>query len=84
MPSGILVVCLKRSADFSVPQDLDLLALGIIGNAGELERGQVGLRVIDGLDQPLAPANLDEIPLFYRHSATTLRAALSPDTDDQN
>ena len=52
-------------------EDLDLLALRIISDAGQLDRGQIRLNVIDGLDQPLASPDLDEIPLFDGHSATT-------------
>ena len=54
-------------ADLGVPDDLDLLALGIVGDAGQAKRGQVVLGVIDGLDQPRPAANLDEIALLDLH-----------------
>jgi hypothetical protein len=38
--------------------------LCIISDAGQLDCGQVRLSVIDGLDQPRASAELDEIALF--------------------
>jgi hypothetical protein len=43
------VVLNDAAADLGVPDDLDLLALCIVGDAGQPQRGEIGLAVIDRL-----------------------------------
>ena len=59
-------------ADLGIPEDLDLLALGVIGNAGEPQRGEIGLRVVERLDQPRPPAHLDEFSRLDGHAPANL------------
>jgi hypothetical protein len=53
-----------RGADLGIPEDLDLLALGVVGDAGQPQRGEVRLRVVHRLYEPRAPACLDEAALL--------------------
>jgi hypothetical protein len=56
----------NRGADFRIPQDFDLLALGIIGDAREPHRHQARLRIVHSLDQPRPPSHLNETALLDR------------------
>ena len=51
-------------ADLGVPEDLDLLALRVVGDAGEAQRCEVRCAVVDRLDEPGTAAHLDELPLL--------------------
>jgi hypothetical protein len=57
----------NAGADLGVPDDLDLLALRIVGDAREAQRSQVGLAVVDRLDEPRPPAHLDELAFLDAH-----------------
>ena len=52
-------------ADFGVPDHLQRLALGVVGNAGEAQRLDRAGGGVDRLDQPRPPAHLDEAPLLH-------------------
>ena len=51
-------------ANLRVPQDLDLLALGIIGDAGEPGGDERRLGVVHGLDEPRPASHFDKNPLL--------------------
>jgi transposase len=79
------IVLEEPAADLGIQQHLDLLALRIVGDAGEPNGGEIGLCVVDRLHQPLPAAELDEIAWFnadgqfpgrsYVRSVVLLRAA---------
>ena len=57
-------------ADHYAQNDAD--ALRIVRDAGEPQRRQIGLRIVDRLDQPRPTADLDELPLLNAHGGRQL------------
>ncbi len=47
-------------ADLGVPEDLEPLALGVVGDAGQAQGLKVAGLAQQGFDEPGAPAKLDE------------------------
>ena len=66
------VVLDDARTDLGVPQHLDLLALRVVGDAGETQRGEIGLAVVDRLDQPRPAAHFDELALLNPHPSLVL------------
>ncbi len=62
-PAGLLQ---DAAVDLAVPEDLDLLALGVVLGAGEADdRGLARLLAgLDFLDQPAAAADVDQLADF--------------------
>ena len=61
------VILNDLGADLGVPDNLDLLALRVVGNAGEPQRRQRGLTVVDRFNEPWSAAHFDELTLLDRH-----------------
>ena len=59
-----------RRADFGIPKDFDLLALSVIGNGRQPDRGQARFQIVHGFNEPGPPSRFDGSALFMPNRIT--------------